>query len=211
MTLQDSRVSNAFRQDETAQRNKEAEERANLVDWVDGQGRFKLGGYWVTSVSPSKDTVYIGFTGQVVQTVQINDNPMVVTSPDGQQKAHVYVRTSVEWQEVMRQRTRRDEILNEKLTQARAEAEREIAELSEDWTEEQGSAMPAAASSPMTRRDDMIQDDVQPEPPTQIKDCAFDEPHFDCEPCRAHFQEPSLRREHERTEGHKELAGAEAI
>ena len=46
---------------------------------------------------------------------------------------------------------------------------------------------------------------------TQIENCAFDEPHFDCEPCRAHFQEPSLRREHERTEGHKELTGAEAI
>ena len=205
MTLQDSRVSNAFRQDETAQRNKEAEERANLVDWVDGQGRFKLGGYWVTSVSPSNDTVYIGFTGQVVQTIQINDNPIEVISPDGQQKARVYVRTSAEWQEVMTQRTRCDEILNEKLAAARAEAEREIIELSEDWTEVQGSAMPAAASSPTTKRDDIIEDS------TQIENCAFDEPHFDCEPCRAHFQDPALRREHERTAGHKELAGTETI
>jgi hypothetical protein len=205
MTLQDSRVSNAFRQDETAQRNKEAEERANLVDWVDGQGRFKIGGWWVTSASPSKESIYIGFTGQVVQTIAMNANPVEVTSPDELQKARVYVRTSTEWSEVMQQRARRDSILEDKLAQARAEAEREIAELSEDWTEEQGSAIPAAASLPVTRRDDMIEDS------TQIENCAFDEPHFDCEPCRAHFQEPSLRREHERTEGHKELTGAEAI
>jgi hypothetical protein len=205
MTLQDSRVSNAFRQDETAQRNKEAEERANLVDWVDGQGRFKIGGWWVTSASPSKESIYIGFTGQVVQTIAMNANPVEVTSPDELQKARVYVRTSTEWSEVMQQRARRDSILEDKLAQARAEAEREIAELSEDWTEEQGSAIPAAASLPVTRRDDMIEDS------TQIENCAFDEPHFDCEPCRAHFQDPALRREHERTAGHKELAGTETI
>ena len=117
----------------------------------------------------------------------------------------MYVRTSAEWQEVMTQRIRRDEILNEKLAAARAEAEREIIELSEDWTEEQGSAMPAAASSPTTKRDDMIEDS------TQVENCAFDEPHFDCKPCRAHFQDPALRREHERTAGHKELAGPETI
>ena len=132
MTLQDSRVSNAFRQDETAQRNKEAEERANLVDWVDGQGRFKIGGWWVTSASPSKESIYIGFTGQVVQTIAMNANPVEVTSPDELQKARVYVRTSTEWSEVMQQRARRDSILEDKLAQARAEAEREIAELSED-------------------------------------------------------------------------------
>ena len=205
MTLQDSRVSNAFRQDETAQRNKEAEERANLVDWVDGQGRFKIGGWWVTSASPSKESIYIGFTGQVVQTIAMNPNPVEVTSPDELQTARVYVRTSTEWSEVMQQRARRDSILEDKLAQARAEAEREIAELSEDWTEEQGSAMPAAASSPTTKRDDMIEDS------TQIENCAFDKPHFDCEPCRAHFQDPALRREHERTAGHKELAGTETI
>jgi hypothetical protein len=218
MTLQDSRVSNAFRQDETAQRNKEAEERANLVDWVDGSGRFKLSGYWVTSASPSKDTVYIGFTGQVVQTISMNANPVEVISPDGHQRARVYVRTSAEWDEVMTQRKRRDSILEEKLKQARAEAEREIAELSEDWTEEQGAApepdlTPGSAVSTTGRRDDMLQGDdpTEPEPETPVDGCAFDDPHFDCEPCMAHFAEPTLKREHERTADHKEAAGAEAI
>jgi hypothetical protein len=211
--VQDSRVSNAFRQDETAQRNKEAEERANLVDWVDIEGRFRYQGYWVTSASPSKETVYIGFTGQVVQTVQMDANPVEVIAPDGTSKARIYLRASEEWEVVMAIRARRDSILEDKLAQARAEAEKEIAELSDDWTEEQGSAVIGAAdSTSIGRRDDMLDDPTQPgEAQTQIEDCAYGPPHFDCEPCRAHFQEPALRREHERSADHKEAAGVEQV
>ena len=64
-----SRVSDAFRTDETALRNQEAEERANLVDWVNTPGRLRIGGVWISATSPSKEEVYIGFIGQAVDTV----------------------------------------------------------------------------------------------------------------------------------------------
>tara|TARA_R110000765_G_scaffold422803_2_gene530872 strand:+ start:1620 stop:2285 length:666 start_codon:yes stop_codon:yes gene_type:complete len=213
----DSRVSNAFRQDETAQRNKEAEEKANLVDWVDAAGRLKIGGYFVTSASPSKDTVYIGFTGQLVQTVSMNANPVEVMAPDGIQRCKVYVRTSEEWKEVMVVRKRRDSILEEKLANARAEAEREIMELSEDWTDDQGSEVPvrvpASASTPVSTRDSILTDlpdskgDEEKSKLPESFTCGFEEPHFDCDVCRTHHGDPEVRRQHETTADHKTAAG----
>ena len=199
-----SRVSDAFRTDETALRNQEAEEREKLVDWVNTPGRLRIGGVWISATSPSKEEVYIGFIGQAVDTVKMVSNPVEVLSPDGQETARIYVRGSAEWERILSIKSERDQKLEASIRRARAAAEAEIAEEEDKFMTEAGEQIDAeleAAREPATPSGEQL----------VAKGCAYDAPHFDCEPCMAHFADPARRREHEGTANHKEVVGTEAI